>query len=80
MKTTLDLDDDLLAEAKSNAAAAGTSLREYVEDALRARLAPPSSKTRKPFRLTVPIVDGVAPPTVEVMDRTALYDFLEEPA
>lgn len=31
------------------------------------------------FQLQIPIVEGTAPPAVEVMDRRALYDFLDEP-
>ncbi len=79
MKTTLDLDDALLTEAKTRAAAAGTSLKSYVEDALRARLLPRLSGEQEPFRLKLPIVEGTAPPAVEVMDRRALYDLLDEP-
>lgn len=79
MKTTLDLDDTLLTEAKTRAAAAGTSLKSYVEDALRARLLPRPTKGEERFRLRLPIVEGTAPPAVEVMDRRALYDLLDEP-
>ena len=40
MKTTLDLDDDLLIEAKAVAARRRTTLRAMVEHALRRELAP----------------------------------------
>ncbi len=40
MKTTLNLDDDLLRRAKSSALAAGKTLTAFVEDALRAQLTP----------------------------------------
>jgi len=79
MKTTLDLDDALLTEAKRRAAAAGSSLKSYVEDALRARLLPRPGKKEERFRLKLPVVEGTAPPAVEVMDRRALYDLLDEP-
>ena len=79
MKTTLDLDDRVLSEAKRRAAAAGTSLKAYVEDALRARILPRPEGRTEGFRLELPIVEGTAPPTVEVMDRRALYDALDEP-
>jgi len=78
MKTTLDLDDRLLREAKQRAAAAGTSLKAYVEDALRARFLPPPERKTARFRLQLPVVEGTAPPAVEIMDRKALYDFLEK--
>jgi len=42
MKTTLELDDALLAEAKSVAAKRRTTLRAIVEHALRRELQPPA--------------------------------------
>ncbi len=76
MKTTLDLDDELLRRAKQRAAAEGVPLRQYVEDALRARILP-ASKKRTAFKLTLPVVRGKAPPAVDVADRNALYDLME---
>jgi len=49
MKTTIDIADPVLAEAKAVAAREGTTLRELVESALRHELA--SRATRKPFKL-----------------------------
>lgn len=49
MKTTIDIADPVLAEAKALAAREGTTLRELVESALRHELA--SRAARKPFRL-----------------------------
>ena len=76
MKTTIELDDDLLRLAKQRAAAAGIPLRAYIEDALRARLLP-RPKGRRTFSLELPIVEGTAPPAVDVADRNALYDLME---
>jgi hypothetical protein len=76
MKTTLDLDDDLVRRAKQEAARAGIPLRRLVEDALRARLLP-RRHDRPRFRLEVPIVHGSAPPAIDVADRDALYDLME---
>lgn len=75
MKTTLDLDEGLVREAKQRAAKAGMTLKSFVEEALRARLAPVPKK-RKGYRLDLPVMEGSAPPGVEVADRRALYDFL----
>jgi len=76
MKTTIDLDDELLRLAKQRAAAAGMPLRAYIEDALRARLLPrPRGRTK--FTLELPIIEGKAPPIVDVADRNALYDLME---
>jgi len=78
MKTTLELDDRILERAKRLAAEQGTTLRAVVEDALRARLSPPPRRP-EPYRFVVPIVHGTAPPRVDVADRQALYDHLDEP-
>lgn len=77
MKTALDLDDDLLMDAKRRAAAAGMTLKALVEEALRARLLRrPEPPAR--FHLELPVINGTNPPAVEVADRRPLYDFLEE--
>jgi hypothetical protein len=76
MKTTIEIDDRLLERAKRHAAAHGTTLRAVVEEALRARLAPrPEGKAR--YRFAPPTVRGSRPPAVEVADRNALYDLLD---
>ena len=76
MKTTLDMDDDLMRRAKREAAAAGVTLRTFVEDALRARLLP-AGVTREPFTLQLPVVEGVRQPAIDIADRDALYDLME---
>jgi hypothetical protein len=76
MKTTLDLDDELLHRAKQLAAADGVSLRRFVEDALRAHLLP-AAPAGKRFRLTLPVVKGRKPPAIDIADRDALYDLME---
>jgi hypothetical protein len=48
MRTTVELPDDLLVQAKTRAAAAGVSLREFFIDALEQKLAPQSGKVRRP--------------------------------
>ena len=77
MKTTLELDDRILARAKRAAAEQGITLRALVEDALRARLAP-RPVAAYPFRFAPPIVRGASPPRVDIADRQALYDTLDE--
>lgn len=77
MKTTLDIDDRLLERAKRRAAQEGTTLRAVVEDALRAQLAPRAEAKRR-YRFAPPIVRGERAPAVDVADRNALYDFLDE--
>ena len=48
MRTTIELPDTLLAEAKSRSALAGISLREFFIEAVEQKLAPASAKTRRP--------------------------------
>lgn len=76
VKTTIDLDDELLRLAKQGAAAAGISLKAYLEDALRARVLPRPGPAQA-FELDLITVDGKAPPAVDIADRNALYDLME---
>ena len=76
MKTTLNLNDQVLRRAKGRAARDGITLTRFVEDALRARLA--DARRRKgAFRLRLETVTGDAPPNVDIADRDALYDVLD---
>ncbi len=78
MKTTLNLDDQLLERAKRRAAERGTTLTAVVEDALRVAL---DEMAPEPgYRLDLPVVRGVRPPAVDPADRSALYDLMEERA
>jgi hypothetical protein len=77
VKTTLNLDERLLARAKALALREGTTLTAIVEQSLRARLAPrPASASAEAFDL--PTVKGTAPPNVDVADRDALFDELDD--
>ena len=59
MRTTIELPDELLTRAKSQAALKGVSLKEFFIDALEQKLAATPKKVRRPF----PIVgDGTGPP------------------
>ena len=48
MRTTVELPDELLAQAKSRAALEGLSLREFFIAAVRQKLAPAARKLRRP--------------------------------
>jgi len=74
-KTTLNLDDGLLREAKKRAAQEGTTLTQVVEDALRAALT--ATPPERPYEFRFTIVDGGGPPLADVADRDALYDLME---
>ena len=71
MKTTIDLPDELLIDAKKRAAESRTTLRELVARGLRRELAAPGGGKR-PSRLPPlrwVIVEGGLPPGLEVADR-----------
>ena len=56
MKTTVELPDPLIREARELAASEGTTLRIVIERGLRRAIA--DSKREKPFRLRDASVDG----------------------
>ena len=76
MKTTLDLDDGLLLLAKKAAADRGVRLTQVVEEALSAAVLHPPRQGA--FRLRWAPVRGLRPPAVDVADRGALTDLMED--
>ena len=78
MKTTLNLNDQILGRAKTRAAHDGVSLTRFVEDALRVKLLDDSRKNPA-FKLSLKTVRGHGPPNVDISDREALYEVLDRP-
>jgi hypothetical protein len=77
MRTTLNLDDRLLMEAKKLAAESGRTLTAVFEDALRERLARRGhAPSRKPVELRTFRGGGVQP-GVDLDDSAALLDLME---
>jgi len=78
MRTTVRLNDSLLAEAKKYAAESGRTLTAVIEDALRETLArrTHSSKRRKVRLPTLP--GGKLRPGVDLDDTSALLDLMED--
>lgn len=74
MKTTLNLDDELLRRAKRRAAERATTLTVIVEEALRASLTSPAPRHAQ---LDFPTFRGEAPPDVDPADRGVLYEAME---
>lgn len=58
MRTTITIDDDLIALAKRRALQRRTSLRQVLEDALRAALLGEERRSRRPFKLVTFRGDG----------------------
>jgi hypothetical protein len=76
MRTTVRLDDHLLAEAKKHAAESGRTLTAVLEQALRESLARRSQQARaKPVRLKTVRGSGVRP-GVDLDDSAALLDLM----
>jgi hypothetical protein len=72
MKTTLNLDDQLLSKAKAKAAQNGITLTRFVEDALRAELLAKPEKSGYKYRPVV--VNGNGPPKLSTNIRDDIYD------
>jgi predicted transcriptional regulator len=76
MRTTIKIDDQLLAEAKARAAASGRTLNAVVEDALREALARrPSKDHDRPELPTFP--GGRLLPGVDLDDSASLLALME---
>ena len=76
MRTTIDIRDELLRQAKMRAADEGTTLRQLFESALQSYLSP-GSKTRE-FRLRWRTEKGHMLPGVNLDDRDALFDLMDD--
>lgn len=75
MRTTVNLADDLLREAKQVAARSGRTLGALIEDALRESLLRTEEPGREPVRLLT--VAGGLRPGVDLSDNAALLDLLD---
>jgi hypothetical protein len=76
MRTTLDLDPELLRAARRRAAEQGTTLTAVVEQALAAALAPRPSG-QKGYRLRWKTHRGRLMPGIDVADRDSLFDAMD---
>ena len=77
MKTTVELPDELLIEAKKRAAEERRPLRKLLADGLRAELRKARLKTRagKKRRVRWVTVEGGLPP-VDIADRVQMHGWL----
>lgn len=77
MRTTIRMDDDLLAATKQLAAQTGRTLTAVIEDALREALMRHRRKKRqKPIRLPTMTGNGLQP-GVDLDDSAALLELME---
>jgi plasmid stability protein len=75
MRTTVNLPDDLLTQAKLHAAAHGSTLTRVLEDSLRAHLSQGTARRRS--RLVLPTAPGALRPGIDLDDSAALLDLME---
>ncbi len=76
MRTTLNLDDEVLLAAKQRAASESSTLTRVIEQALRDYLAPVAAK---PYRWEPLVVDAGPHPGADLSDRDRLYDLMDSP-
>lgn len=74
MKTTLNIDDNVMADLKREAARQGRTMSELVETALRLLL---QSQRRRVKIKPLPTFHGGGE-LVDIADRNALYDAMED--
>lgn len=77
MKTTLELPDELLIEAKKRAAEQRRPLRALVEEGLRMALRKPDVRPRKK-QVRIITVKGGLPPDLDLSNREAMSEWLEK--
>ena len=75
MRTTIDLNDELLQEAKHRAAKERITLRHLIERALRAHLG--RSRRQRRYALIWRTERGRLLPGVRLNDRDVLFDLME---
>jgi len=75
MRTTLDLDDGLMREARKRAAQEGRTLSSLIEEGVRLLLTKRQAPT--PYRLRWVTRHGTAPAAVDIADRDALLERME---
>jgi hypothetical protein len=78
MKTTVELPDDLLLEAKRKALETRTNLREIMERALRRELRQAGGpRTRRRRRIRWVTSAGGLPPGLGVSDRSRMWGWIQ---
>jgi hypothetical protein len=80
MKTTLDLNDQLLADAKALAAQRGTTLTRLIEEGLQLRLRAQAASNRRRVRLPVYAGRGGLVAGVNPLSNKALLEALRDDA
>jgi hypothetical protein len=75
MRTTIDMNDELLRLAKNRAVREGITFRQLLENALRSHLAPLAGKRTYKFQWRTE--KGRLQAGVQLDDRDSLFDFMD---
>ena len=78
MRTTIRIDDQLLAEIKQLAARSGQTLTTVIEDALRQMLARQQQAAKRSFIKLITVSGNGPQPGVDLDDSAALLDLMEK--
>ncbi len=76
MRTTLNIEDELMKRVKKRAAETGSTITEVVEEALRAAVAGQAPSATR-FSLSWHPVAGRTRPDIDLADRDSLYEAME---
>ena len=78
MRTTVRLKDDLLKQAKRRAAKTHRSFTAFLEDAIRASLAPRASEKSSRKKVILPVSGkGGTLPGIQMDDSASLHDVMD---
>lgn len=77
MRTTITIDDELLAQVKQQAALSGRTVSQTIEDAVRMSLQSRMDEPAPRF-VVVPFDGGGYQPGVDLDDNAALLDLMED--
>ena len=76
MRTTLNIDDELMKRVKEKAAVTGKTMTQIVEEALLREVAGVAERPAS-FKLHWVTAEGPPAPGVDLSDRDSLYDAME---
>ncbi len=77
MKTTVEIDDQLLRQAKIAAIERGVSLRSLIENGLRGQLVPPPHTAVPPIQWITAPAPLSLPPEVDIASRKSMWEWFE---
>ncbi len=77
MRTTITIDDHLLAQLKQRAAATGRTVSQIIEDAVRQSLQRTENESKPRFAVLSTFDSGGVQPGVDLDNNAALLDLME---